>query len=67
VQRLEQSVMELHQMFIDFALLTEQQGELLDQVLCCVVVMWWMIDDDDEDNLKNNLGLSLTLISLTHS
>jgi len=32
VQRLEQSVMELHQMFIDFALLTEQQGELLDQI-----------------------------------
>ena len=29
---LEQSVAELHQMFLDFALLTEQQGELLDQV-----------------------------------
>ena len=29
---LEQSVAELHQMFLDFALLTEQQGELLDQI-----------------------------------
>ncbi len=29
---MEQSVLELHQMFVDFALLTEQQGELLDQI-----------------------------------
>lgn len=29
---MEQSVAELHQMFLDFALLTEQQGELLDQI-----------------------------------
>lgn len=29
---LEQSVAELHQMFLDFALLTEQQGELIDQI-----------------------------------
>ena len=29
---LERSVAELHQMFLDFALLTEQQGELLDQI-----------------------------------
>jgi len=29
---LEQSVAELHQMFLDFALLTEQQGELVDQI-----------------------------------
>lgn len=29
---LEQSVTELHQMFLDFALLTEQQGELIDQI-----------------------------------
>jgi t-SNARE complex subunit (syntaxin) len=28
----EQSVAELHQMFLDFALLTEQQGELLDRI-----------------------------------
>lgn len=30
--RLEQSVAELHQMFLDFANLTEMQGELLDQI-----------------------------------
>ena len=29
---LEASVTELHQMFLDFALLTEEQGELLDQI-----------------------------------
>eukprot|EP00934_Nitzschia_sp_Nitz4_P006399 Nitzschia sp. Nitz4//scaffold14_size191712//49323//50492//NITZ4_001707-RA/size191712-snap-gene-0.128-mRNA-1//1//CDS//3329536879//6389//frame0 len=32
VLTLEQSVAELHQLFLDFALLTEQQGELLDQI-----------------------------------
>lgn len=32
VLKLEQSVQELHQMFVDFALLTDQQGELLDQI-----------------------------------
>mmetsp|Transcript_6908 Transcript_6908/g.21794 ORF Transcript_6908/g.21794 Transcript_6908/m.21794 type:complete len:305 (-) Transcript_6908:17-931(-) len=32
VLKLEQSVAELHQMFLDFALLTEQQGEMLDQI-----------------------------------
>eukprot|EP00601_Ochromonadales_sp_CCMP2298_P027495 CAMPEP_0173282564 /NCGR_PEP_ID=MMETSP1143-20121109/6890_1 /TAXON_ID=483371 /ORGANISM="non described non described, Strain CCMP2298" /LENGTH=418 /DNA_ID=CAMNT_0014220149 /DNA_START=63 /DNA_END=1320 /DNA_ORIENTATION=+ len=32
VLTLEASVAELHQMFLDFALLTEQQGELLDQI-----------------------------------
>jgi len=32
VMTLESSVAELHQMFLDFALLTEQQGELLDQI-----------------------------------
>jgi len=32
VLTLEQSVTELNQMFLDFALLTEQQGELLDQI-----------------------------------
>lgn len=29
---LEASVAELHQMFLDFALLTEEQGELLDEI-----------------------------------
>eukprot|EP01006_Ploeotia_vitrea_P006511 TRINITY_DN13410_c0_g1_i1.p1 TRINITY_DN13410_c0_g1~~TRINITY_DN13410_c0_g1_i1.p1 ORF type:complete len:309 (-),score=21.07 TRINITY_DN13410_c0_g1_i1:97-1023(-) len=32
VLTLEASVQELHQMFLDFALLTEQQGEMLDQI-----------------------------------
>ena len=32
VLTLEASVAELHQMFMDFALITEQQGELLDQI-----------------------------------
>jgi len=32
VVTLEQSVAELHQMFLDFALLTMQQGELIDQI-----------------------------------
>ncbi|KAL3674820.1 hypothetical protein V7S43_000747 [Phytophthora oleae] len=32
VLKLEQSVAELHQMFLDLALLVEQQGELLDQI-----------------------------------
>lgn len=32
VLTLEASVAELHQMFLDFAVLTEQQGELLDQI-----------------------------------
>eukprot|EP01038_Epipyxis_sp_PR26KG_P012664 gene12664-16975_t len=32
VLALEASVAELHQMFLDFALLTEKQGELLDQI-----------------------------------
>jgi len=32
VLALEASVAEVHQMFLDLALLTEQQGELLDQI-----------------------------------
>ena len=32
VLALEASVAELHEMFVDFAVLTEQQGELLDQI-----------------------------------
>ena len=32
VLKLEESVQELHQMFADFALLADQQGELLDQI-----------------------------------
>lgn len=40
---LEQSVAELHQMFLDFALLTEQQGELLDQIEFRLVVVGFSI------------------------
>lgn len=32
VQKLEASVQELHQMFLDFSLLVESQGELIDQI-----------------------------------
>ncbi|CAM9598375.1 unnamed protein product, partial [Phaeothamnion confervicola] len=32
VRRLEASILELHKMFMDLALLVEQQGELLDQI-----------------------------------
>ena len=32
VQEIEKSVAELHQIFVDFAFLTEQQGEMLDQI-----------------------------------
>jgi len=32
VLTLEASVAQLHQMFLDFAMLTEQQGEMLDQI-----------------------------------
>ena len=32
VMTLEKSITELHEMFVDFAQLTEQQGELLDQI-----------------------------------
>lgn len=32
VQAIEASVAELHQIFVDFAFLTEQQGEMLDQI-----------------------------------
>ena len=32
VRHLEQSILELHRMFVDFALLTEEQGSLLDHI-----------------------------------
>jgi t-SNARE complex subunit (syntaxin) len=45
VLTLEASVKELHQMFVDFALLTEQQGELLDQIEYQVKAASDYIDD----------------------
>lgn len=49
VLRLEQSVAELHQMFLDFALLTEQQGELLDQIEYQVKSANEYIEDGNKD------------------
>lgn len=49
VVRLEQSVMELHQMFVDFALLTEQQGELLDQIEYQVQAAKEFVETGNED------------------
>lgn len=49
VLTLEQSVAELHQMFLDFALLTEQQGELLDQIEYQVKSAADYIDDANVD------------------
>jgi t-SNARE complex subunit (syntaxin) len=45
VLTLEKSVQELHQMFLDFALLTEQQGDLVDQVEFQVKAASDYIDD----------------------
>ena len=49
VLALEQSVAELHQMFLDFALLTEQQGELLDQIEFQVTQAGDYIEDTNVD------------------
>ena len=49
VLTLEASVNELHQMFLDFALLTEQQGELLDQIENQVKAASDYIDDGNTD------------------
>jgi len=49
VLKLEQSVAELHQMFLDFALLTEQQGELLDQIEYQVKSANEYIEDGNRD------------------
>lgn len=49
VLTLEASVAELHQMFLDFALLTEQQGDLLDQIETQVKSASDYIDDGNTD------------------
>ena len=49
VLTLEASVNELHQMFLDFALLTEQQGDLLDQIETQVKAASDYIDDGNTD------------------
>ena len=49
VLKLEQSVAELHQLFLDFALLTEQQGEALDQIEYQVKSAGEYIEDGNTD------------------
>ena len=73
VLALEQSVAELHQMFLDFALLTEQQGELLDKLnsklnrlVTTSRMLMWMSMNQLSINARferNNAGLS-SLLSL---
>jgi len=52
VLTLEASVAELHQMFLDFALLVEQQGELLDQIEFQVKNAGEYIDNGNVDMAK---------------
>lgn len=52
VLALEASVAELHQMFLDFALLTERQGELLDQIEYQVKSASDYIEDANQDMTK---------------
>jgi t-SNARE complex subunit (syntaxin) len=52
VMAIEQSVAELHQMFIDFALLTEQQGELLDVIEFQVKAASDYIDEGNSEMVK---------------
>lgn len=59
---LEASVAELHQMFLDFAVSTEKQGELLDQIEHQVGQAYEYIDVANKD-----LGTSLDLINKKYS
>jgi len=52
VLKLEQSVAELHQLFMDFALLTEQQGELLDSIEYSVQAANEHIECANEETVK---------------
>ena len=49
VLKLEQSVAELHQMFLDMALLVEQQGEMLDQIEYQIQSASDYIEDGNEE------------------
>jgi t-SNARE complex subunit (syntaxin) len=49
VLALESSVAELHQMFLDFAMITEQQGELLDQIEFQVSQAGDYVEEGNED------------------
>lgn len=52
VLKLEQSVAELHQMFLDMALLVEQQGEMLDQIEYQIQSASDYIEDGNEEISK---------------
>lgn len=52
VLALEQSISELNQMFVDFALLVEQQGELLDQIEFQVKAASDYIDEGNTEMVK---------------
>ena len=49
---LEASVVELHQMFLDFALLTEEQGELLDQIEHQVMAVIFICSSGSDDFIQ---------------
>ena len=49
---LEQSVTQLHEMFVDFAQLTEQQGEILDQIEYQVKSASDYIDEGNADMIQ---------------
>jgi t-SNARE complex subunit (syntaxin) len=57
---LEASVAELHQMFLDFALLTEEQGELLDQIEYQVKSASDSIEKGDKD-LVEAIAIQISL------
>ena len=55
MKTLESSVAELHQMFLDFALLVEQQGEILDDIEFNVTTAVDYVDEGNEkviDSIK---------------
>ena len=52
VLTLESSMTQLHEMFVDFALLTEQQGEMLDQIEFQVKSASDFIEDANEDMVQ---------------
>ena len=50
---LEQSITELHQMFLDFALLAECQGEMLDEIEFHVKSATDHVDEGNEDVVES--------------
>ena len=61
VLTLEASVAELHQMFLDFALLTEQQGEMLDQIEFQVKSASDFIEDANLDMVQVSVDAYVTV------